>query len=233
MYKRKLFITLLLGTMLTACSMPISGDETDVGMTDEPLPTDTQTIDEISVPTATMTETAMPVATRTASPTSEQPEIRLPTPTSTSVSLRNIEGEQVPPYVVQPGSPVVAPNFVESDLGCNFLGVGGQVFDIDGEPVKGLVVETQGALGGEDVLELSLTGSAPNLGPGGFVIQLSDRLYDLKGNSLSESIPFPTYSECSKNLILINFMEISTNQFINEITLPLILNRQIPIGSLP
>jgi hypothetical protein len=236
MNKGKLIYIILIGIALSACSFPTPGNEGGTEGTFEPSATIPIVTGEIAVPTVEAIQTTTPVSTNTPSPSRTPIESEAPIATKTVRSeVDRIENqpEQLPPYVIQPGSPVVASNFVSPDKGCNFLGVGGQVFDLDGEAVKGLVVDAHGSLNGENVLGLSLTGSAPNLGPGGFVIQLADQptesentiaiqLHDLEGHPLSEEVAFPTYSDCSKNFVLINFVEITTDQFLNKMILPII-----------
>ena len=135
-------------------------------------------------------------------------------------------------FRVQTGSLVALANFVAPEAGCNWLGVGGQVFDLNGTPITMLVVEVGGRLEGSDVFHLALTGSASVLGPGGFVITLADHgidssgalwiiLYDLAGIPLTSKIYFPTYADCTKNFILINFSE-SIPSDVPPINLPLI-----------
>jgi hypothetical protein len=86
------------------------------------------------------------------------------------------------------------------------------VFDADTRPVLGLVVHLTG--GGLDVS--SVTGGAPDLGPGGYEIVLgdapidSDGVYHLRllaatGEPLSAVYPLRTYADCTKNLIVVNF----------------------------
>lgn len=136
-------------------------------------------------------------------------------------------------YRLQIGSPVGVANFIDPQAGCNWLGIGGQAFDLSGTPVTDLVVEVGGTLEGSDVFHLSLTGSSSLLGPGSFVIVLTNHvvpsdgtlwilLYDLAGQPLTDKIPFATYADCTKNLILINFSEVPAN-FQPRSLLPLIL----------
>ncbi|HEC62478.1 MAG TPA: hypothetical protein ENI27_09555 [bacterium] len=112
------------------------------------------------------------------------------------------------------------------------MGIGGQVFNIDDEPVIGLVVEVGGMLEDNDVVFLNLTGSSPKLGPGGFVITLADhvtasqgtlwlQMFDLSGTSQSSKLYFDTYEDCDRNLILINFQE-TVSPPVYRISIPLV-----------
>jgi len=136
-------------------------------------------------------------------------------------------------YFLQIGSPVAMANFIAPEAGCNWLGVGGQAFDIHGNPVTNLVVEVGGTLEGREVFHLALTGNSPNLGIGGFAINLANHavassgtlwilLYDLTGEPLTSKIGFSTYADCTKNFILVNFVERNAD-FVDRVKLPLIL----------
>ena len=119
----------------------------------------------------------------------------------------------------QIGSPVGLPNFAHPDLGCQWMGVAGQIFDSDNLPWEDLVVEVGGTLEGKPVFGLAVTGKTETYGPGGYEIKLSDRpigsskkvwvqIFDLGGNEMSPLTYFSTYSECDKNLILLNLVQI-------------------------
>ena len=132
------------------------------------------------------------------------------------------------------GSPTVAPNYayepfddhplaiqnvVHQDLGCNWMGVGGQVIDERGAPILGLVVHLSGTLAGRTIDMLTLTGSAAQFGygPSGYEFVLADepvpsssemyiQLLDQSGAPLSDQILFNTFADCNRNLILISFV---------------------------
>ncbi|PWH19449.1 MAG: hypothetical protein DDG59_03005 [Anaerolineae bacterium] len=118
---------------------------------------------------------------------------------------------------VQPQSPVYLINFLHPELGCQWSGVAGQIFNANGSPTNGLIVEVNGELNGKPFLGLGLSGLSQPIGPGGYEIQLSNqpfnsqnslslRIFDQNGNQLSETLPLVTYNDCQKSLILINFV---------------------------
>lgn len=125
-------------------------------------------------------------------------------------------------FTIQAGTPAETVNFVYPEAGCNWLGVGGQVFNKERSPVNDMIVEVSGELAGESLVILSMTGETPQLGPGGYVIQLADKpiasqgtlwlqLYDLDGTPLANKYSFDTYDgefACENNLIIVNFNEI-------------------------
>mgnify|MGYP005855404083 CR=1 FL=1 len=148
------------------------------------------------------------------------PTTETPTPALTATAPITSTPASKFPFAVQEGTPLGMTNFVRPDLGCNYLGIGGQVFDKKGIPINNLIVEVQGTLGSSEVLQLALTGAVKGLGPGGFEIKIFDRplksngqlriqLFDLSGFPLTDQLTFETFSECEKNFILINFNQSS------------------------
>jgi hypothetical protein len=108
-------------------------------------------------------------------------------------------------------------NFGNPDLGCKWMGVVGQVFGFSEAPVRGLVVIAQGNLNDIEISESTLTGLAPQWGPGGYEINLADRpiatekslwleFYTTYGTPVSERLYIKTFSECNRNVILVNLV---------------------------
>ena len=231
---RRVSALLVLVLILTACKLPVF--ENVGGTTKTEIPTQASSTDTL-IPFSTLP----PVATTT----SGAAENILPTrpsqhaPAATATPLPSPPGAPKSPqqgvlsrYLVQTGTPVQVQNFLHPDLACNWMGVGGQVFDAHGNPVTGLVVEVGGKLEGQEVLFLSLTGGAPDLGPGGYEITLADhtaastgmlflQLFDLDGKAQSPLYRFNTSDKCEQNMVLLNFVEIL---FTHNAYFPLIKN---------
>ena len=160
-------------------------------------------------PTATVTSTPLP----TDSPTPE------PTATDTPIpATPTAEATTEAPFVVQPGSNVLVANFA-NDLGCAWLGVAGQVFDKNRNPLVGITVHVEGQLAGALANQDSVTGSNPRIGPAGYTINLSDhpiassgtmwiQLKDTAGLKLSDQVYFSTSVDCDENLVFINWNEL-------------------------
>jgi hypothetical protein len=134
--------------------------------------------------------------------------------------------------VPQAGTPAGIANFIQPEGGCNWSGIGGQVFDRDGAPVTGLVVKLAGSLESQEVLIYAVTGGALQFGPGGYLIPLADHLVstngqvslqilDLTGNELSSPVPIFTHDLCGRNLLLVNIRELVIKE---KLYLPLIHN---------
>jgi hypothetical protein len=120
-------------------------------------------------------------------------------------------------YKAQTGSPKYAKNFAHPESACTWSGIAGQVFGPGGAPQTDIVVVVNGEANGAPVDLLGFTGSAAAYGAGAYEvefpagpIQTKDtiriQLFDLAGKELSDALPFDTYSECSKNLIVFNFV---------------------------
>ena len=171
-----------------------------------PTWTPTSTIPPTLTYTPLPSDTPVPTDTPMASPT------RTETPTATLP-----EGGYL--YELQAGSPVAIANIYYPELGCNWMGVGGQVVDMSNAPVTGIIIRLGGELGGHTLpIMTSLTGVAPNYGQAGYEFKLADypiashntvwiQLLDQAGYPYSEKVYFSTYDDCNKNQIIINFKQ--------------------------
>ncbi len=190
------------------------------------LPTDTPTPPILLDPTWTPTPTPEPSATATPRPTNTPLFVETPTvsegtaPASPSETLQPTLTPGGFSFVQQQGSPKAIGNIYDLNAGCNWLGVGGQALDMTGAPVVGLIVQLGGALEGRTFTGVvSMTGTALQLGPGGFVFELADRPVASKGAlwvqlldqqllPLSDKIYFDTFADCEQNLIVIQFKQV-------------------------
>ena len=139
------------------------------------------------------------------------------------------------PFALQAGTPVSIGNYAHPELGCSWMGIGGQVFGMDGNPIMNLVIEVGGELDNQSFFGLALTGMSPQFGVGGYEIKLSDhvlysrssvwvRVFSLEGIPLTPKIYFDTYNDCLRNLHLVNFSEIG-EEYQNPLYLPIIPRR--------
>ncbi|MEJ2412360.1 MAG: hypothetical protein P8Y34_05105 [Anaerolineales bacterium] len=158
--------------------------------------------------------TLTPSATATKSPTQTPSATNTPQATATSTKT---------PYSLQSMTAHYLVNFTHPDLGCDWLGVAGQVFNSAGVVQKDILVKSGGKLAGAEVLEtMTMPLAEPDIdlayGPGGYEITLANspaasqgsvwvQLFDLDGNPISEQVYLTTYDDCQKNLILLNFTE--------------------------
>ena len=154
--------------------------------------------------------------------------------------VRQSESNQDLKYVLQSGSPIWLQSFTHAD--CTWMGVAGQVFDASGNPLQALLLHVYGSLEGQPVDLLGITGGAIAYGPGGYEITLSQKVinsdnslwievWDLNDQVLSDPIPFGTFADCSRNLVLINFVqEIFLDSWLPIIKVqPPLLNSYLPM----
>ena len=117
------------------------------------------------------------------------------TPSPTDTPLPTVESSPVPTadlesgvsFTKQDGSPTYEINTVHTDAGCNWLGVAGQIFDIEGIPVSGILIDAGGTLEDQEISGLSLSGTAPAYGEGGYGHW--DRIYSTLLYSLNNRAP--------------------------------------------
>jgi hypothetical protein len=188
-------------------------------------PTATFTATPRFPPTWTPTFTPEPTATRTPKAQAEAPA----EPGATAVDVTTIVAEVPPteaptpaqgyPFQLRGEMNSVKSTIIHPDQGCQWQGVGGEVFDIQGSPLVGLTIQVGGRLNGKTVNMISLTGTATQYGPAGYEFTLSDtpvdsksrlwlQLLDQAGLPLSERFTFDTSSDCNQNLVLVNFKQV-------------------------
>jgi hypothetical protein len=168
-------------------------------------------------PTSTATITSTPEASLTPQATSTA----TPVPTAQPTEEIELDASEYA-YTIQ-GDPaaVAASLFNSARQECNWMGVAGQAHDLQGRPITGIIVQLGGTLEGQEVNQLSMTGTALNYGPAGYEFSLSDhpaasqdtlwvRLLDQSSIPLSRKVYFHTSdsSICDQNLVIINFKEI-------------------------
>jgi hypothetical protein len=186
------------------------------------------------LPTPTQDSIALPEVWTATPERVEGVEVATPQPTAT---LEMTFQEGTPVAEITPLEPTVTPfvgyysfkvqnavnaisgEIFKPDLGCNWLGVAGQVFDLQGRPVKGIRVWLKGSLKGYKVDYLGLTLESSPYGPSGFEFTLADapvnssgtlylQLLDQAGIPISDRVYFDTFEDCERNLILINFKQV-------------------------
>jgi hypothetical protein len=220
---RKICFILVGLFLISGCSFEIPTSYPVVSRTVE------QTEDKRLISTATRTETPIIVSgsdtpdlldleeipTATLSPLPDTP---LPSSTTTDTPTPI----PLPDYrfMIQPGSPKPAENIFHPELGCSWLGISGQIFNILDQPLsEQMVLHVKGTLENEIIDILTIVPENNFFLPGGFDIRLADLpvassgtlylvLYDLDGNQVSDKVFITTYSDCMKNTIIVNFVEI-------------------------
>lgn len=177
-------------------------------------------------PTPTITQ-IQPPATWTATPLgpTETPTVTLvPTftlvPSPTLVSL--ITPSITPTPTKTPKAPFSATvtyidsTIIHPEAACNWQGVAGTILDASNADMLGIAVRLTGFYNGKTKNELTVSGIAPAYGKSGFEFFLgtvplgSDGLLNIQildqaGLPLSDNIPINTYTDCTKNLVLVKF----------------------------
>jgi len=170
--------------------------------------------------TPTITDT--PEASRTKAPTwTLLPEMVTPTDTLTPGITPTISTTQTSAVTSMPASAMItyepSTKYFE-DNGCKWLGAAGKVLGTDGKPVFGQVIEMGGLVGTLNITpsRFTISGAATVFGAAGFEFVLSDhpiastqtlwiQLLDNNFKPLTNKIPFDTYDDCAKNLVMVTF----------------------------
>jgi hypothetical protein len=169
---------------------------------------------------ATATNTRRPTSEPSITPTFPPPTntptpTDTPTPTETPGPSPTATNTRSPfPFTKTADSPTYLQNFA-NNAGCSWMGIGGQVFDVQGNPVP------QGAyqvhVWGSGVDARVPVWSAPAYGPAGWeqfagvnapeVRNYNVQLETTSGTAVSEAYPVQTHAACNQNLVLFNFLQ--------------------------
>ena len=186
------------------------------------LPTATTTPRRIA---DTWTPTFGPEATETATQT---PATETPTPSSTfGLPTALIIGSVSPSatvdsefsFVTQADPVAIDASIFNPGRTCKWTGIAGQVVDLQSRPVIGITVHLKGFFGGKTVDVITLSGLYKQYGESGFEFELGTqpvdtynllkvRLEDQAGLPLSDYVSIDTFSDCAKNLIIVNFKQV-------------------------
>ncbi len=173
----------------------------------------------LGYPTATNTPARFlpPTWTPTISPTAQITDTPAPTLTPTETLTPTVGTPAATPvsYRFEADPQTSANNFVNEE-GCNWMGTGGQVFDINQNAVALLGVHLEGVLGGAQIEMDTLTGStdATAFGPSGYLFTLADhpiasddsltvQLVDQSGLPVSDPVAIDTFDDCNANNLII------------------------------
>lgn len=180
--------------------------------TEIPNPTTTET----TQPTEQVikTELILPTATGNESFVEGTPVLETPSTPPTEIPFNGIYAFELQNDINAIDSTIFRPNY-----GCDWAGVAGQVFDLQGRPVMGVRVWLRGTYNYQQIDILSLTLESSPYGPSGFEFTLGDEPVESYGNlsiqlldqaniPISDRIYFNTYADCSKNLIIMNFKQV-------------------------
>jgi hypothetical protein len=140
------------------------------------------------------------------------------TPTLTSTIAPSPTLELLPFILI--GEPeTMSSALIRPGLGCEWLIIAGQVWDLQDAPLRGLTLHLYGELAGYTIDRFEQTGSAPDYGQSGYeftlenlVVDSQDSLFiqliDANGIPLSHPYAIETFNDCQQNLILVNFKQV-------------------------
>jgi hypothetical protein len=139
------------------------------------------------------------------------------TPGNNSVFLPAIGNEKPPdfPFELQPSG--VMP--IQGFYGCNWTGIAGLLFDLQGIDIQNLILHLEGSWAGKAVSSEVLSGSATQYGASGYEFVLGTQtldstqtlwvqVLDATHKAISARVYLDTYNDCARNLILVNFNQV-------------------------
>jgi len=172
-------------------------------------------------PTPAVLFTSTTIPTVTVTPTSANTPFMVFLPTYTASPIGPTPDTESPyPFVILPGSPAMLDSSIMlPDIGCNWMGVAGNIVDMQGAPIIGLRVQLYGSLHGRVKAEMSISGTAQRYGDSGYEIMIDKQpsnsthtlwvqVFNQAGGELSDKIFFDTRESCEENMIIINFKQI-------------------------
>lgn len=123
------------------------------------------------------------------------------------------------PFILIGEAEYLSSALIRPSLGCEWLVIAGQVWDLQDAPVRELSLHLFGELDGFEIDRFALTGSASNYGESGYEFTLENVLVDSQDSLFvqlvdSNGIPFShpyelqTFNDCQKNLVLVNFKQV-------------------------
>jgi hypothetical protein len=169
--------------------------------TNTPSPTNTR--QPTNVPSVTPT---IPPATPTRTPTATPTDTATPGPSPTATYTRSPF-----PFTKSDISPTYLQNFA-NNAGCNWMGIGGEVLDLNGNPVGANLYRVHVWDNGID--ERVVVGNAPAYGASGWEQFLFDtprvqdhnvQLETVNGTAVSQVYRVQTRASCNQNLTLFVF----------------------------
>jgi hypothetical protein len=166
--------------------------------------------------TATLAEADAKSPTETLVPATSTPFFE----TATSTETQSVSS--LYPYIVRaPPAALAASDLNPDRQNCDWMGVAGQIKDLQDRPVKGILIQLGGVLDGNRYSQIQMSGTAINYGQAGYEFTILDdgslisskgKLYvlllDQQYIPLSKRVYFDTYDDCEKNLTIIHFSKI-------------------------
>jgi hypothetical protein len=126
---------------------------------------------------------------------------------------------EILPYQLSGDPEVFSSDLLRPGLGCDWLVIAGQVWDLTGKEVPGMTLHLFGEIAGYSIDQTTVSGRAKVYGDSGYEFALENvvvdsdgtlfiQLLDTDGSALSAPYAIETFADCQKNLILINFKQV-------------------------
>ncbi len=119
-------------------------------------------------------------------------------------------------YTTQMLTPTFTTNFANLEAGCDWVGIAGQVFTAQNNPLEGMLIIVKANKDSNTPENIAYSGLAPAYGPGGYEIVLGNenlggeyllQLFDQDGHTLSKESIVKIPAGCESNLTIINFID--------------------------
>jgi hypothetical protein len=180
--------------------------------TNTETPVDTATPTPTITTSPTITTTAAPTDTPSMTPTPENSST--PVPTATATGPTPTLAPTLSPFLfdLREGNVIFTSNFANS-AACAWQGIGGQVYDLAGQPMNGLRLHVYGG----DIDRRVDSGSNSLYGAAGWEQPVDNKinantyyveLESQGGTVISPRVEVPFPSDCTKNLALVNFIQV-------------------------
>ncbi len=159
-------------------------------------------------PTAEASSTPTLVPTYTLPPSSTPFSLVTPTETPTPTATPKAAFSATVTYI--------ASTIIHPEAACNWQGIGGTVVDANNADMLRMTIRLEGFYDGKTKTELTVSSIVPAYGKSGYefflgTVPISSKgklylqLFDQAGVPLSDKIYVDTFSDCSKNLVLVRF----------------------------
>jgi hypothetical protein len=206
---------LLLGGILGSCTASLTGGTPAAPV--EPSLSTSVGADHPAATPAVDAQGVYPAPVSGAADGTSVPKAYTPGAGPNTVFLPAVINEKPPvyPFEVQPTGVLAVQGF----SGCNWIGVAGQVFDIHQAPLQNLILHLEGFWNGAAVSVEALSGSSTLYGPAGYEFVLGTQpldssqslwiqVMDATHKAVSARVYLDTYGDCTRNLILVNFLQV-------------------------
>jgi hypothetical protein len=159
-------------------------------------------------PTVEVSATFTLVPTHTLEPSSTPFSLVTPTETTTPTATPEAPFSATITYI--------ASTIIHQEEGCKWQGIGGTVVDANNADMLRMTIRLEGSYNGKTKNDLTVSSIAPSYGKSGYEFFLGTspieskaklylQLFDQAGVPLSDKIYVDTFSDCTKNLVLVRF----------------------------